>query len=55
MPVNCTLDCLCGFAQLAKRRQYVCPTIDESFDLDIKNGRHPVIEKQLADWRIVYS
>jgi len=25
----------------------VCPSIDESFDLDIKNGRHPVIEQQL--------
>jgi len=41
------LDCLCCFAQLAKSRQYVCPSIDESFDLDIKNGRHPVIEQQL--------
>ncbi|NOY48204.1 MAG: DNA mismatch repair protein MutS, partial [Chlorobi bacterium] len=26
---------------------YVYPTIDDSFDLDIKDGRHPVIEKQL--------
>ena len=41
------LDCLCGFAQLAKEHNYIYPTIDESFDLDIKNGRHPVIEKQL--------
>ncbi|TYA74617.1 DNA mismatch repair protein MutS [Seonamhaeicola marinus] len=41
------LDCLCGFAQLAKENNYVYPTIDESFDLEIKNGRHPVIEKQL--------
>ncbi len=41
------LDCLCGFAQLAKDNNYVYPIIDESFDLDIKNGRHPVIEKQL--------
>jgi DNA mismatch repair protein MutS len=41
------LDCLCGFAQLAKDNSYVYPTIDDSFDLDIKNGRHPVIEKQL--------
>ena len=29
------LDCLCGFAQLAKDNQYVYPTIDDSFDLDI--------------------
>ena len=41
------LDCLCGFAQLAKTNKYVYPTIDNSFDLDIKDGRHPVIEKQL--------
>ena len=41
------LDCLCGFAQLAKSNTYVYPTIDNSFDLDIKDGRHPVIEKQL--------
>ncbi|MCB4806754.1 DNA mismatch repair protein MutS [Tamlana sp. 62-3] len=41
------LDCLCGFAQLANDNNYVYPTIDDSFDLDIKEGRHPVIEKQL--------
>lgn len=41
------LDCLCGFAQLANDNQYVYPTLDDSFDLDIKDGRHPVIEKQL--------
>jgi len=41
------LDCLCGFAQLAKDNNYVCPKMDDSFDLDIKDGRHPVIEKQL--------
>ncbi len=41
------LDCLCSFTQLAKENQYVQPLIDESYDLEIKNGRHPVIEKQL--------
>jgi len=41
------LDCLCGFAQLANENNYVYPTIDDSFELDIKDGRHPVIEKQL--------
>ncbi|MFH6935603.1 DNA mismatch repair protein MutS [Flavobacterium sp. FlaQc-30] len=41
------LDCLCSFTQLAVENQYVCPEIDETFELDIKNGRHPVIEKQL--------
>ncbi|MGM5468822.1 DNA mismatch repair protein MutS [Flavobacteriaceae bacterium LMO-SS05] len=41
------LDCLCGFAQLASENNYSRPEINDSFDLDIKNGRHPVIEKQL--------
>jgi DNA mismatch repair protein MutS len=41
------LDCLCGFAQLAKANTYVYPIIDKSHDLEIKEGRHPVIEKQL--------
>ncbi|MFI0428535.1 DNA mismatch repair protein MutS [Mariniflexile sp. HMF6888] len=41
------LDCLCGFAQLATDNNYVYPVIDESHDLEIKDGRHPVIEKQL--------
>ncbi|MEW4923926.1 DNA mismatch repair protein MutS [Algibacter sp. 2305UL17-15] len=41
------LDCLCGFSQLAKDNKYIYPTLDDSFDLEIKDGRHPVIEKQL--------
>jgi len=41
------LDCLCSFAQLAIDNNYSRPEINDSFDLDIKNGRHPVIEKQL--------
>lgn len=41
------LDCLCSFTQLAIENNYVCPEIDESFELEIKEGRHPVIEKQL--------
>ncbi|WP_423245264.1 DNA mismatch repair protein MutS [Flavobacterium psychrophilum] len=41
------LDCLISFTQLAIDNKYVCPQINESFALDIKNGRHPVIEKQL--------
>ncbi len=41
------LDCLLSFANLAKENNYVRPLIDESTDIDIKNGRHPVIEKQL--------
>ncbi|MCL4155622.1 UNVERIFIED_CONTAM: hypothetical protein GTU68_010440 [Idotea baltica] len=41
------LDCLCGFTQLAKENNYVAPEINDSTDIDIRNGRHPVIEKQL--------
>tara|TARA_R110002020_G_scaffold23587_3_gene78449 strand:- start:16380 stop:18956 length:2577 start_codon:yes stop_codon:yes gene_type:complete len=41
------LDCLCGFAQLARENSYVAPIMNDTTELDIKNGRHPVIEKQL--------
>ena len=41
------LDCLCGFAQLAKENHYVQPAIEEGTQLEIMGGRHPVIEKQL--------
>ena len=41
------LDCLISFAQLALENDYVCPILDETFELEITNGRHPVIEKQL--------
>ncbi len=41
------LDCLASFAQLALDQHYTEPLIDDSFELEIKGGRHPVIEKQL--------
>ncbi|SEE07543.1 DNA mismatch repair protein MutS [Polaribacter dokdonensis DSW-5] len=41
------IDCLLSFSVLAVDNNYVRPIIDESTDLEIKNGRHPVIEKQL--------
>ena len=41
------LDCLISFTQLAIDNDYVCPILDDTFELEIKNGRHPVIEKQL--------
>lgn len=41
------LDCLCGFTQLATDNKYTAPVINNSTDLEIVNGRHPVIEKQL--------
>jgi DNA mismatch repair protein MutS len=41
------LDCLLSFAAVAKSNRYQRPEINESTKLDIKAGRHPVIEKQL--------
>lgn len=41
------LDCLLSFATLAESNNYIKPSIEEDFVLDIRNGRHPVIEKQL--------
>ena len=41
------LDCLMGFAAVAVENKYVCPDINDSLVIDIRQGRHPVIEKQL--------
>lgn len=41
------LDCLLSFVSVSVENNYVRPLIDESFVIDIKEGRHPVIEKQL--------
>ena len=41
------LDCLLSFASIAQKNNYVRPHILENKILDIKDGRHPVIEKQL--------
>ena len=41
------LDCLYSFAQMAIEGNYVRPTLDDSCDIDIKAGRHPVIERLL--------
>lgn len=38
------LDVLCSFAQVAMQQKYVCPVIDLNGVIDIKNGRHPVVE-----------
>jgi DNA mismatch repair protein MutS len=42
------LDCLLNFALIAKRYKYNRPEMDNSFVLDIKKGRHPVIEQELG-------
>lgn len=41
------LDCLIAFARIAEKNQYCRPEIDDSLVIDIKAGRHPVIEQQL--------
>jgi DNA mismatch repair protein MutS len=42
------LDCLMSFATVAVENKYVCPNMNDSLVVDIRQGRHPVIEKQLA-------
>ena len=41
------VDCLLGFAAVADENSYCCPVVDDSTDLEIIEGRHPVIEKKL--------
>jgi DNA mismatch repair protein MutS len=41
------LDCLLSFSFLALSKNYVKPIIDDSLDIEIINGKHPVIESQL--------
>lgn len=41
------LDCLLSFAILARENRYIRPVVDDSMELDIRKGRHPVIETQM--------
>ena len=41
------LDCLLSFATVATENRYVCPDVNDSLVIDIRQGRHPVIEQQL--------
>ena len=43
------LDVLCSFAEVAVKNHYVRPVMDESGVIDIKEGRHPVVEQVLKD------
>lgn len=47
------IDALCSLAQVAHENGYVKPDIDESGVLDIKRGRHPVVEKTLSKQQFV--
>lgn len=42
------IDVLLSFASIAQNNQYVRPQMNEGFELNIKQGRHPVIEQQMA-------
>lgn len=41
------IDCLASLAEVARDQHYVCPVVDDSQVIDIRAGRHPVIEQQL--------
>ena len=47
------LDALCSFAEVAVKNNYVCPEVDLSDVIDIKGGRHPVVEQMQRETRFV--
>jgi len=47
------LDVLCSYADVADRNQYVRPVVYEGGIIEIRNGRHPVVEKMLEDTQFV--
>jgi DNA mismatch repair protein MutS len=48
-----TLDVLSSFAQVAETESYVRPRVEESFDLEIIGGRHPVVERMMPRDRFI--
>lgn len=49
------LDCLLSFVKTAQENRYVRPEVNESLEIDIVEGRHPVIEKQLPPGEMYVS
>lgn len=47
------VDTLCSLAEVAVRNQYCRPDVDESSVIDIRDGRHPVVEQMLQDTQFV--
>lgn len=41
------IDCLYSFAKVSREYKYICPDVDDSLVIDIHQGRHPVIERQM--------
>ncbi len=48
-----TLDVLCSFAEVAEDLNYVMPIVDNSGEIKIEEGRHPVIEKMISSANFV--
>jgi len=45
--VMAVLDCLCNFAQIALQYRYKMPVVHNGYELELKESRHPVIERNL--------
>ncbi|WNY25734.1 DNA mismatch repair protein MutS [Methanolapillus millepedarum] len=46
-------DVLSGFAEAALENNYICPEVDDSFEILIRDGRHPIVEKATNDAKTV--
>ena len=53
--VVANIDVLCSLAQVAEDNNYVCPEVTNNGIIDIKNGRHPVIEKMIESGTFVQN
>lgn len=47
--VFATIDALCSLAETAVKRNYVCPEIHEGDSIEIRKGRHPIVESALGE------
>jgi len=43
-----TLDCLCSFAESAQRNRYIKPIVGHFDEIEIRDGRHPVVESEIS-------
>ncbi|MBN1153086.1 MAG: DNA mismatch repair protein MutS [Dehalococcoidia bacterium] len=48
-----TIDVTCGLGEVAVKRGYVRPTLDDSVDIEIRGGRHPIVEARLKQGEFV--
>ncbi len=47
------LDALAGFAELARHQNYCCPEVNDEARIEIRDGRHPVVEQLMTEERFV--